>query len=227
MATVEVTQSIKLPHPKMSTGGPDPAVKLIYFNLRGRAEPARLLLAYAGMEYEDKRIPPPWEDPEGWAAQKSSYPFGVLPVMHWNGVEISEGVAVARFLAKEFGLAGRNDMEAAQIDEIVCAIEDVVNARINFLLEKDEQRKKTMIDTFQTRTVPTLLSQLEKRLILRGGQFYVGNILSWADIQTFMILTEFDQDVVKKFPKVANLVERIGQIPNIKKWVESRPASPV
>ena len=42
-----------------------PDIKLLYFDLRARAEPARLLLAYGGVTYEDERIPPPWENPSG------------------------------------------------------------------------------------------------------------------------------------------------------------------
>ncbi len=34
-----------------------PKLKLVYFNIRGRAEPARLMLAYAKVKYEDVRIP--------------------------------------------------------------------------------------------------------------------------------------------------------------------------
>merc|ERR1712080_157385 len=51
-----------------------PAIKLTYFDLRARAEPARLLLAYSGQSYEDKRIPAPWDAPETWAARK----FGLM-----------------------------------------------------------------------------------------------------------------------------------------------------
>ena len=31
-------------------------VKLTYFNLKGRAEPARLILAYAGVDFDDCRV---------------------------------------------------------------------------------------------------------------------------------------------------------------------------
>ena len=42
-------------------------MKLIYFNLRGRAELARLILAEAKEDFEDSRIE--WESSE-WAALK-------------------------------------------------------------------------------------------------------------------------------------------------------------
>ena len=42
-------------------------IKLIYFNLRGRAELARLILAQAGEEYEDKRVE--WAS-DDWASLK-------------------------------------------------------------------------------------------------------------------------------------------------------------
>ena len=41
--------------------------KLIYFNLRGRAELARLILAQAGVEYDDHRI-----EKESWPELKPS-----------------------------------------------------------------------------------------------------------------------------------------------------------
>ena len=76
-------------------------------------------------------------------------------------------------------------------------------------------------------TVPTVLANIEKRLTSRGGQFLVGNTLSWADIQTFFFCSELaDQEVLKTVPAVTNLVARIGNLPNIKAWVEARPNNP-
>ena len=48
-------------------------LKLIYFNGRGRGEPARLILAQAGVEYEDERI-----EFEDWPAFKPSKMFCIL-----------------------------------------------------------------------------------------------------------------------------------------------------
>ena len=46
-------------------------------------------------------------------------PCGQLPVLNYNGVEISQSMAIARFLANEFGLAGKTNLEKARADMIV------------------------------------------------------------------------------------------------------------
>merc|ERR1711976_446795 len=121
-----------------------PNVKLTYFNLRARGEPCRLLLAHGGIKYEDNRIAPPWDPTSTWASLKPTTPFGQLPVLNWDGVEIC--------------------------------------------------------------------------------QYFVGNNLTWADLHVYMYATDaVDKAVLAKFPKLANLAERVGNVPNIKAWVESRP----
>jgi len=44
-----------------------PSYKLYYFNVKGRAEPSRLLFAYAGVEYEDVRV-----ESKDWPSLKKS-----------------------------------------------------------------------------------------------------------------------------------------------------------
>ena len=67
-------------------------IKLIYFNLMGRAETARLILAQAGVSYEDKRI-----EKEEWPALKASLPMGQLPVLEVDGKTIGQSMAIARY----------------------------------------------------------------------------------------------------------------------------------
>ena len=73
-------------------------IKLTYFNLRARAEPARLVLAYAGAKYEDVRLPAPWDNPKPWADLKPNTPYGQCPLLEWDGEVIAQSMAITRFL---------------------------------------------------------------------------------------------------------------------------------
>ena len=197
-----------------------PQVKLTYFNVRGRGEPARLLLAYGGIKFEDCRLTPAFQDPAEWQKLKPSTPYRSLPLLDWDGTCIAQSMAVARFIARKVGLAGRNDLEAAQIDEIIDAINDLLNASAKVFFSKDEAEKKK----FATETIPAGLANIEARLVSRGGQFLVGNAFSWADLHVFDFCSNLpDKSCLDKLPKIKSLTERVGQIPNIKCWVESRP----
>ena len=48
---------------------------------------------------------------------------------------------ISRFLATEYGLTGRTSLEAAQADEIVDALTDIVNTRVRAVFEPDEAKK--------------------------------------------------------------------------------------
>merc|ERR1711874_663423 len=67
-----------------------PKVKITNFNLRGRAEPSRLLLAYGGIKYEDCRVTPAFQDPTEWQALKPKTPYGSLPLLEWDGTCIAQ-----------------------------------------------------------------------------------------------------------------------------------------
>ena len=56
-------------------------------------------------------------------------PLGQVPILEFNGVVISQSIAIARFLAKEFGLAGKTNLEQAQADMIVDASSDLQDGK--------------------------------------------------------------------------------------------------
>jgi len=73
--------------------------KLYYFDVRGLGETIRLILQYAGQKYEEERF-----TFDNWAANKSRFPYGKVPVLEVDGKFIAETAAIARFLARQYGM---------------------------------------------------------------------------------------------------------------------------
>merc|ERR1711892_1614984 len=111
-------------------------IKLTYFNLKGRAELARLILAQAEVDYEDCRI-----EREAWAELKTSLPMGQLPVLEVDGQTIGQSISIARYLARRFGLAGKTDLDAAEADQAVDALTDMINSFSPLMKEKEEENR--------------------------------------------------------------------------------------
>ncbi len=98
-------------------------MKLTYFSGRGKAEVARLLLAYGNVDYENERI-----TSEDWPKIKPGTPYELLPILEVDdGVIIGESNAIARFLAKKVGLYGDADdaVTQAHIDMVIDNIGDI------------------------------------------------------------------------------------------------------
>ena len=74
---------------------------------------------------------------EGWQKIKPNTPFGQLPLLEVDGELISESVAIVRYCAREFGLAGKTTFESAQADEIVDALQGALEKQYEaFIFEK-------------------------------------------------------------------------------------------
>merc|ERR1712073_248498 len=71
-----------------------PTVKLTYFDLEGRGELIRLLLHAGNIDFEDFRF-----GFGEWAKHKPNTPFGSVPVLHWDGEEMAQTMAIVRFVA--------------------------------------------------------------------------------------------------------------------------------
>jgi len=69
--------------------------KLYYFNVRGRAEIARLIFSAAGEKFEDIRY-----ERNEWSSHKSEMPLGQMPVLEVDEVKLPQSMTIARFLAK-------------------------------------------------------------------------------------------------------------------------------
>merc|ERR1711933_445416 len=96
--------------------------KLTYFGLPGRGEAIRLALFLGNIDFTDDRIGFP-----DWKALKPNTPWGSLPVLTLaDGTQIAQTRAILRLVGKETALYPTdNHIKAAQIDEIMDAVEDM------------------------------------------------------------------------------------------------------
>lgn len=202
-----------------------PTYKLHYFNLRGRAELARLILAYANVEYEDFRFPS-----EEWPKHKPNYPFGQVPVLEVDGKMLGQSNSIARYLAKKHGLAGQDDWEEAMANMYADSLMDVINAGLPYRFESDPEKKKQLLQELVTKNVRPHIQLIEKRLAENGTGYLVGSSLTWADLGYADVIPTFLElvpDLLDNAPHLKKLINAIEAIPSIKKWIETRPVTPM
>uniref|UniRef100_A0A915C0I1 Glutathione S-transferase 1 n=1 Tax=Parascaris univalens TaxID=6257 RepID=A0A915C0I1_PARUN len=195
--------------------------KLTYFNAMGRAEIIRLVFAQAGVEFEDIRI-----EKSDWPALKEKMPFGQLPVLQEDDRMLAQSTAIATYLAKKFGLDGADDWEAAKIQELFGVTSDLVNHAIPFWITTDENEKKKQMDEFEKEHLAPLFVRLDKILQQNGSGFFVGKKLTVADLNMLCIIGLFSSmfpNTAAKHPHLTEFKEKIMSLPNIKRWIESRP----
>ncbi len=75
-------------------------MKLYYFDLYGRAEPIRMLLAHAKVEFEDIRLSREQIDTMN---EEGKLEWGQVPVIEHDGKFYGQSVAILRFLGKKYG----------------------------------------------------------------------------------------------------------------------------
>merc|ERR1712203_1018282 len=98
-----------------------PMVKFSCFDIEAKGELTRLLLHAGNFDFEDHRIPT-----SEWPGEhKATTTFGQLPMLQWDGVELAQSMAIARFVARRAGLAGKTDLEFVQAD-MVCLLFEIL-----------------------------------------------------------------------------------------------------
>ena len=75
--------------------------------------------------------------------------------------------------------------------------------------------------------LPKWIGQMEKILDANGGEYLVGADLTWADIAVAVNLSHltdmFKVEWEPKSSKLAAFQKKIYSLPNIKKWIDTRP----
>jgi len=215
-----------------------PKMKLVYFDLHGRGEIARLCLHAGNIPFEDSRV-----SFGEWPALKASTPYGQLPVLHWEAPsgkveEIAQSGTVVRFVARQAGLAGCTELEFAQADMIFEHTQDLIGKMaVNRWIKDEKERVEKGAALLEYAT--GWLQKAEDILAKRGNCWYAGQGLTYADIamEVLIFFLKAPQEkaflgmnnekeranILDKYPRVKANNEKVGKVPQIAKWLESRP----
>lgn len=193
--------------------------KLTYFPVRGRAETSRLILASAGIKYEDVRIAG-----EEWLEFKPKTPFGSMPVWEEDGKMLAGSTVIARYLAEKNHLAGGNVWENAQIANTVDFITDLMQEMLKGHFEKDATKKAELEKKFKEETIPKFLGKLES---VAGDNGYLWESkLTWADLHLYQLLDYLaDKLPWDKFPNLKKMRDNVEANEGVAKWLKDRPKS--
>ncbi|OXA40520.1 glutathione S-transferase [Folsomia candida] len=195
--------------------------KLTYFDFKGRGEAIRLLLATAGVKFADDRV-----KLENWPSIKPHTPWEMVPVLHVGDRSLSQSLTICRYIARKFKLMGANEWEASKCDEYAETINDLYLEWIKFNFEADPDKKAELKNAFLTTLVPKYLIKLNTLQSNNGGNFLVGNTLTWADIFVADKLQTFedtvDQGVLNEYPHLRKMKDAVFAEPRIKAYIEGR-----
>ena len=192
--------------------------KLIYFNVGGKAEISRFIFAQAGQAYEDKRI-----TREEMQELKPSLPTGMLPVLEVKGEVITGSGPIALYLASEFGLAGSNNLQRAQICGIIDVVDDLVSKVLPAVFGEETSKEAAMKDLMDLH-IPKYVGILEKLIGDDGWAYH--NSVTVADFSIAIvgdIIFGMFPDQADKFPKVRKCVDAVKTLPKIAEWIKKRP----
>ena len=66
----------------------------------------------------------------------AAIPFGQVPALEVDGkVIITQSMAIARYIAREYGLSGKNNVENGLVDMYIDCITDFVQSKSNLICD--------------------------------------------------------------------------------------------
>ncbi|RCN48920.1 glutathione S-transferase protein [Ancylostoma caninum] len=170
--------------------------KLTYFDTTGAAEVIREIFVVAGQEFEDVRL-----SRDDWPKHKDEMPFGQVPVLEVDGKQLAQSFAIARFLARKFGLAGKCPFEEALVDSIADQYKDFINEVrpcLMVLIGYEEGDLEKLTNELLLPGRDKFFGFMTKFLKESKSGYLVGDSLTYVDLY----LAETSAELEKKFSTI-------------------------
>ena len=200
--------------------------KLTYFDFDGgRAEPIRIAIHAAGVDFEDNRI-----SFAEFGEMRQGARFNSVPVLAIDGDAVTQSNAISRYVGKMAGLYPEDDLQALYCDEVLDALEDLLHHVVpTFGLHGEELRlaREKLVDGW----LSVFVRGLGELLARGGGEYFANKGLTVADLKAFVTtgwlrsgdLDHVPTDLVERLaPGLVEHQERIKADPRVVAYYASR-----
>jgi glutathione S-transferase len=208
---------------------------LTYFSSRGLAEIIRIVLVYSKVEYEEINVGVYNRENQPEAFKKliesGKLPFEQLPIWEEeDGFLLTQSGAILRYLAKKFGLYGKNEKEAATVDMLVSAADDAVSILKPVFDEKD-RKKKDLIKKkiFEEGKLFKWFGFFEKILKNSKTKYFASDERTLFDLKLWQVFEGIGVEILPEehFPLCLKYVTELLNIKHLKEYSQSEKRFPI
>ena len=199
--------------------------KLSYFDLGGRAEAIRTMLAHANFQYEDHRIQ--FSELGALKNTPGALPLGSMPIWDEDGLIMCQSSAILRMLGIRLGYYTEDPMVAYQIDSIVDFAEDLLGKCNGWIFPAvtGGQIDMTKEDAWFENYWKKLLPVMEARLAEHGKKYIAGTDRpTIADFKCFAQAsraTALNPNTLVPPSTLQKLDQVIASFPSYKRWYDN------
>lgn len=203
---------------------PDVSATLYYFEGRGVADQIRWVLAAGNITFGQKSVT---KRPLFLKMAERQLPFGQLPMLQIDGLELVQTQAIIRYIAKRASLNGTTERDQVKCDMIAEACHDVLSVAVSAPFkrshgeEEGAASKVLMINKWSK-----FGTRFEAVLAANGGKFMVGQDITYADILIVHCMTwyveECGPEIVATLPLLVELQYRVFALPGIQSFLKSK-----
>ncbi|XP_018589386.1 glutathione S-transferase Mu 3-like [Scleropages formosus] len=198
------------------------AMKLAYWDIRGLAQPIRLLLEYTGTSYEEKFYScgeAPNYDKSCWFDEKEKLgiDFANLPYLVDGDRKIVQSNAIMRYIGRKHNLCGESEDEIVRVDILENQAMDFRNGFVMMCYTDFDRIKPDYLQK-----LPGLLKQFSD--FLGDKKWFAGDKITFVDFIIYELLDQhrmFEPTCLDKFKNLTDFLDRFEGLEKIAAYMKS------
>ncbi|XP_068601183.1 glutathione S-transferase mu, tandem duplicate 1 [Brachionichthys hirsutus] len=197
-------------------------MKLAYWDIRGLAQPIRLLLEYTGTKYEDKFYTcgeAPNYDKSCWFDTKHTLNmcFPNLPYLEDGEKKIVQSNAIMRYIARKHGMCGETEDEKVRVDIMENQAMDFRNGFVRLCYSDFDGMKPGYLEN-----LPDTLKLFSA--FLGDRKWFAGDKITFVDFIMYELLDQhrmFVSDCLDGLSNLKELLDRFEALEKISAYMKS------